>query len=94
MSATVGRLTLLRVHDVGTKFGPPDDQLDVEVVVRLDSEPGRSFGFQLRSDADREANDGMLGLLRESFDLDRRVRVEFIRTGCASGRIIRVALES
>ena len=28
--------------DVGTKFGPPEDQLDVEVVVRLDSEPGRS----------------------------------------------------
>jgi hypothetical protein len=94
VSATVGRLTLLRVHDVGTKFGPPDDQLDVEVVVRLDSEPGRSFGFQLRNDGDREANEGMLGLLREAFDLDRRVRVEFIRTGCASGRIIRVALES
>jgi hypothetical protein len=94
VSATIGKLTLLRVHNVGTKFGPPDDQMDVEVVIRLDSEPGRSFGFQLRNGADREANEGMLALLRDAFDLDRRVRVEFIRTGCASGRIIRVVLES
>ena len=94
VSATIGKLTLLRVHDVGTKFGPPDDQLDVEVVIRLDSEPGRSFGFQLRNDEHGEANDGMLALLREAFDLDRRVRVEFIRTGCASGRIFRVILET
>lgn len=94
VSATVGRLALLRVHDVGTRFGPPDDQLDVEVVIRLDSEPGRSFGFQLRRDADEGVSEGMLSLLREAFDLGRGVRVEFIRTGCSVGRIIRVVLES
>ncbi len=27
-----GRITFLRVHDVGTGFGPPTDFLDVEVV--------------------------------------------------------------
>jgi hypothetical protein len=70
------------------------DQLDVEVVVQLDNEPGRSFGFQLRNDADLEANEGMLKLLREAFDLDRRVRIEFIRTTCSKGEIIRVVLES
>lgn len=94
VSATVGRLTLLRVHDVGTKFGPPSDQLDVEVVVRVDSEPGRSFGFQLRNDQARRANQGMLSMLRDAFDLDRRVRIEFIRTGCRSGRIIRAIPEN
>ncbi|MBL9035004.1 MAG: exo-alpha-sialidase [Rhodospirillaceae bacterium] len=94
VNATIGKLTMLRVHNVGTKFGPPDDQMDVEVVIRLDSEPGRSFGFQLRKNAEGEANEGMLALLRDAFDRDKRVRVEFIRTGCASGRIIRVILES
>jgi len=94
VSATVGKLTLLRAHDVGTAFGPPDDRLDAEVVVRLDSEPGRSFGFQMRNDADREANEGMLQLLRDAFDGGKRVRIEFIRTGCSVGRIFRVVLES
>jgi hypothetical protein len=93
VSATVGRLTLLRVHDVGTKFGPPDDQLDVEVVIRLDSEPGRSFGFQLRTGEDQEAREGMLGLLRDAFDSGARVRVEFIRTACSVGEILRVVRE-
>jgi photosystem II stability/assembly factor-like uncharacterized protein len=94
ITAAVGRLTLLRVHEVGTKFGPRSDQLDVEVVVRLDSEPGRSFGFRLRTDDDLEANEGMLDVLREAFDLERRVRIEFIRTTCSKGEIIRVVLES
>jgi hypothetical protein len=94
ISATIGRLTLLRVHDVGTRFGPPDDQLDVEVVIQLDSEPGRSFGFQLRHDASEATAAGMLTLLRAAFDGGRRVRVEFIRTGCSVGRIIRVVPES
>src|SRR5215471_1760586 len=30
-----GELTFPRVPDVGTKFGPPTDQIDVEVVVQL-----------------------------------------------------------
>ena len=30
-----GELTFLRVPDVGTKFGPPTDQIGVEVVVQL-----------------------------------------------------------
>ena len=94
VTSAVGELTLLRVHDVGTKFGPRADQLDVEVVVRLDSQPGRSFGFQLRDDENRDANKGMLSLLRDAFDLDQRVRIEFIRTTCSKGQIIRVILES
>ena len=94
VTSAVGRLTMLRVHDVGTKFGPASDQLDVEVVVRVDSEPGRSFGFQLRDDGDRRANEGMLSLLRDAFDRDRRVRIEFIRTACSKGQIIRVIQQS
>ena len=90
VSAAVGRVTLLRVHDVGTGFGPPGDQLDAEVIAQLDTEPGRWFGFQLRNDGDREANEGMLDLLRDAFDRDAPVRVEFIRTSCSMGRAFRV----
>lgn len=90
VTATEGRLTFLRVHDVGTMFGPPDDRIDAEVIVQLDSEPGRAFGFQLRGDANEAAAGGMLWLLRDAFNHNRRVRIEFVRTGCTVGRIYRV----
>jgi CARDB len=63
-----GKVTLLRVHDVGTAFGPPSDQIDVEVVFRLDSQPMKAFGFQLRNDSNAAAHRGMLDLLRDAFN--------------------------
>jgi hypothetical protein len=42
-----GNITLLRVHDVGTGYGPPYDFLDTEVVITLDSEPEKAFGLRL-----------------------------------------------
>jgi hypothetical protein len=89
--AAEGRLRFLRVHDVGTRFGPPSDQLDVEVVVRLDSEPGRAFGFQLRADADEATRRSMLDILRTAFNRDRRVRIDYRRTGLNNGVFLRVA---
>ena len=85
-----GKLTFLRAHDVGTKFGPLTDQLDVEVVVRLDSEPTSAFGFQLRAGANEVANRGMLDLLRNAFNENRRIGLEYRRTGVSSGVILRV----
>ncbi len=89
--AAEGRLSFLRAHDVGTKFGPPSDQLDVEVVVQLDSQPGRSFGFQLRTDADEATRRSMLDLLRTAFNRDRRVRIDYLRTGLNNGVLFRIA---
>jgi len=63
-----GKVTFLRVHDVGTRFGPPGDQIDVEVVFQLDTQPGKSFGFQVRNDSNRAARQGMLDLLRDAFN--------------------------
>ena len=40
-----GRLVFLRVHDVGSGFGPPTDHLDAEVIVRLDSFRARRLDF-------------------------------------------------
>jgi photosystem II stability/assembly factor-like uncharacterized protein len=88
--AADGKVTLLRAHDVGTGYGPPTDQIDVEVVVWLDSQPGKAFGFQLRNDANEGTHRGMLGRLRDAFNHDRPIRLDYVRTGLHNGRILRV----
>lgn len=85
-----GKVTLIRVNDVGSGYGPPTDFMDTEVEVWLDSQPGRAFGFQLRTDAQEADHAGMLKLLRSAFDSNRTVQLDVIRTGVRNGRIIRV----
>jgi hypothetical protein len=63
-----GKVTLLRVHDVGSKFGPPRDEIDAEVVFQISTKPDNFFGFQLRDDRQRAARQGMLDLLRDAFN--------------------------
>jgi hypothetical protein len=88
-----GRISFLRVHDLGTGFGPPNDFLDVEAVILLDSEPGKYFGFQLRNDRNRPAREGMLRLLRDAFATNQPVTIDFFRVaGKNGGTIFRVAL--
>jgi hypothetical protein len=60
------------------------------VVLCLDSEPGRAFGFTLRADDNEPPHAGMLDLLRDAFSWDRRVRINYVRTGSCNGRIVRV----
>lgn len=91
LSAIEGRLTLLRVHDVGTGYGPPFDFIDVEVVCQLDSRPGQAFGFELRDDASAMDRKGMLDLLRTAFSSGSRVRIDVTAAGMGNGRILRVA---
>jgi hypothetical protein len=74
---TSGRLSLLRVHDRGTKFGPPGDQIDVEVVLAFVGRPNDFFGFQLRTDANAAVREGMLGLLRDGFNFNWIVNLDF-----------------
>jgi hypothetical protein len=73
-----GRVTLLRVHDLGTGYGPPTDFMDVEAVVWLDSQPGKAFGFQLRDDQYLPARQGMLDLLRDAFANNWVVHIDYI----------------
>jgi hypothetical protein len=90
---STGKLTFLRVHDVGTKFGPPTDQLDVEVVAQLSTTGKRSFGFKLRDDPNRLTHAGMLDLLRDAFNHGWTVSIDHeTPTGKQNGVIIRVAL--
>jgi hypothetical protein len=88
-----GKLTFLRVHDLGTGFGPPTDFLDVEVVVKLDSQPNKAFGFQLRNDTNLPARQGMLNLLRDAFNNNWTVTLDYwLEPGKNNGEIIRIAL--
>jgi hypothetical protein len=88
-----GRLKLLRVHDRGTKYGPPSDQLDVEVIVQFVERPNEAFGFQLRTDSQGPAREGMLGLLRDGFNHGWRVTIDYDRVaGHINSRAIRVWL--
>jgi len=88
-----GKLTFLRAHDVGTGWGPPSDQLDVEVVFMLDSVPQGAFGFQLRVDANQPVRDAMVALLRDAYVNNLKVSVDyFIDPGKHNGRAFRIAL--
>lgn len=88
--AAEGVVTILRMHERGTMFGPPTDRIDVEVVFKLNSEPRKAFGFQLRDDPRQHAHRGMLDVLRDAFRVDRRVRVDYSRTGINQGTALRV----
>lgn len=92
VGAVVGQITLLRAHELGSGFGPPEEFLDVEVVVQLDSSPD-TYGLQLRRGDDLPAHRRMFTLLRESLLADRPVRIEFVRATAADLRIIRVVPE-
>lgn len=93
---TRGKVTFLRVHNVGSGYGPPDDHIDVEVVTGLDSKPDRRMGFQLRDDEHRAARQGMLDLLRDAYNHGHRVEIDYsidLEGGDKNGEAIRVALK-
>lgn len=85
-----GEIVFLRVHDVGTGYGPDRDHLDVEVVVRLDTAPDRAFGFQLRDDEQEATRQRMLDTLRTAFEEGREVGIEYQATGARNGELLAV----
>ncbi len=86
-----GKITMLRVHDVGTKYGPASDKIDVEVVIKLNTEAGKSFGFQLRNDNNSLAREGMLSLLKDAFTNNWTVWIDYdVDPRKSNGVIIRV----
>ena len=90
---STGKLRFLRVHDVGTKYGPSTDQIDVEVVFGLKEDPDRAFGFKLRNDTQSLAHQGMLDLLRDAFAGNFTVTTDYdIPDGKRNGVAMRVWL--
>lgn len=89
--AAEGKLTFLRVHELGTGYGPSDDFLDAEAIVKLDGVPDKSFGLALRADAQLPARRGMLHLLEDAYEHKWKVGVEYVvRPAHKNGRIVRV----
>ena len=88
-----GTITLLRVHDVGTGYGPPGDTIDGEVIMQISSRPGQAFGFALREDGNRAVRQGMLDLLRDAFNNNWTVTIVYdIDPGDNNGIIFRAWL--
>jgi hypothetical protein len=88
-----GKIVFLRAHDVGTGYGPPNDQLDVEAVFILNSLGEGGYGFQLRNDDNLPARQAMFSLLGEAFAHNFTVIADYlIEPGRINGTAIRVAL--
>jgi hypothetical protein len=88
-----GKIVFLRAHDVGTAYGPPNDQLDVEAVFILNAFGEGAYGFQLRNDDYLPARQAMFSLLREAFANNFTVIADYyIEPGRINGTAIRVAL--
>jgi hypothetical protein len=93
LASASGKLSLLRVHEIGSGYGPATDSIDVEVVFQIESTPGVSIGFKLRADADRAVHEGMLDLLRDAFTFGWTVHVDYeIASGKRNGTVLRVWL--
>lgn len=87
-----GLLSFLRVHDVGTGFGAPGDELDAEVILRFDRPDSPALGCQLRRGRNEATHRSVLDQLREAFNNDRTVTIDYRRTGRNSGELLRVVL--
>ena len=88
-----GKIVFLRAHDPGTKYGPPNDQLDVEAVFILNAINDGAYGFQLRNDGNLPARQAMFSLLRDAFVNNLPVTADFlIDPGKKNGVAIRIAL--
>jgi hypothetical protein len=88
-----GKITFLRAHDLGTAYGPPNDQLDVEAVFMLNNMTSGAYGFQLRNDDNLPARQAMFSLLRDALVNNLPVTADYmIDTGKQNGIAIRIAL--
>jgi hypothetical protein len=88
-----GKIVFLRAHDLGTAYGPPNDQLDVEAVFILNAIGDGAYGFQLRNDDNLPARQAMFSLLRDAFVNNLTVITDYlIDPGKQNGVAIRVAL--
>jgi hypothetical protein len=88
-----GKIIFLRAHDLGTGYGPPNDQLDVEAVFILNAIGDGAYGFQLRNDDKLPARQAMFSLLRDAFVNNLPVTADYlIDPGKKNGIAIRIAL--
>ena len=92
--ATTGQITYLRAHALGSGWGPPTDFIDVEIIVKLDSQPGKAFGFQLRdNNSDTSLRKAMFDILLKAYKNNWPVTIDFyLDPGKNNGIVHRVQL--
>lgn len=73
-----GKVNYLRIHDSG-EYGAAPDSLRTEVVLKLDKEPARAFGFSLKNDADGPSHQGMLALVQAAYLNKLDLYLEYIQ---------------
>ncbi|WFE25046.1 hypothetical protein O7623_16625 [Solwaraspora sp. WMMD791] len=83
-------ISMLRVHDLGGGYGPPDDHIDTEVIVHLAGRPGETFGLALRADATLPANWGMFTGLRVALVTGGQIQLAYRRVGPTVREIVAV----
>ncbi|AFL82114.1 hypothetical protein Aeqsu_2661 [Aequorivita sublithincola DSM 14238] len=79
VEATIGKVILLRLSDVGDKYGPSGDKIDAEVIMKIDSKPDNAFGFQLRKDSNELTHTAMFEMLQYAYANNVNVRIEYTR---------------
>jgi photosystem II stability/assembly factor-like uncharacterized protein len=87
-----GRIILLRVNEVGDRFGTPSDDISAEVIVQLDSRPDLAFGLQLRRDTNLLERRAAFNSLKTAFKQDMSIAIDYRRTSLHTGAIVRVFL--
>ena len=75
LEQTSGKLRQLVVRDLGKPYDAPN-RTDLQVVVELDTEPDKTFGFALRG-RQAAARHGMLELLRDALGAGRPVAIAY-----------------
>lgn len=97
LQQTSGKISFIRINEVGSGYGPNNDRIDSEVIIKFVNNTDMAFGFQLRNDNNSLVHQGMLDLLRDAFDKDYKVTIDFtarkgndVRPPDKNGEIIRL----
>jgi hypothetical protein len=72
-----GNISYLRVHRESSKYGPPRDQIDAEVIVKLANADPLAFGIPLKTGKGLPAAQAMFAILRDAFNANEPVRIEY-----------------
>lgn len=91
-----GKINFLRVHEVGSGWGPATDQLDAEVIFRVTGGASDfAYGFQLRNDSNGPAHEAMFSLLKEAHEKNLTVHFDYDeKAGKKNHRAFRIWLTS
>ncbi|MFZ0613305.1 MAG: hypothetical protein WAM73_13795 [Desulfobacterales bacterium] len=86
-----GKLSYLRAHNRGSGWGPPNDFLDSEVIVRFENDSSTAYGIQLRNDENLPAAQAMFVLLQDAFNANEPVTIDYYEeAGRKNHRLFRV----